>query len=63
MVSREEMEGLRERIEVGVEGIDEDVSEEGYCSLNLAGASSGEEAADVGVLTVGVLVGGAPKVT
>lgn len=29
MVSRDEMEGLRERIDVGVEGTDEDASEAG----------------------------------
>jgi hypothetical protein len=29
MVSSDEMEGLRERIEVGVEGTDDDVSEDG----------------------------------
>ena len=52
------MEGLRERIEVGVEGTDEDACEAGYCSLNLEGARSGDEAPDVGVL-----VGGAPKDT
>lgn len=61
MVSRDEMEGLRERIEVGVDGMEEDASEDGYCSLNLAGASRGEEAPDVGVLAVGVLVGGTPN--
>jgi hypothetical protein len=57
------MEGLRERIEVGVEGTDDEASEDGYCSLNLAGARRGEEAPDVGVLTEGVLVGSAPKGT
>ena len=31
--------------------------------MNLDGARSGEEAVDVGVLTDGVLVGGAPKDT
>jgi len=61
MVSSDEMEGLRERIDVGVDGTDEDASDHGYCSLNLEGASRGEEAAEVGVLTVGVLVGGAPN--
>jgi len=61
MVSRDDMDGLRERIEVGVDGTDEEASEDGYCSLNLAGASRGEEAPEVGVLTVGVLVGGTPK--
>ncbi len=29
MVSRDEMEGLRERIEVGVEGTDEEAMEDG----------------------------------
>jgi hypothetical protein len=29
MVSRDEIEGLRERKEVGVEGIDEEASEDG----------------------------------
>lgn len=29
IVSREEMEGLRERIEVGVEGMEDEVSEDG----------------------------------
>jgi hypothetical protein len=29
MVSREEIEGLRERIEVGVEGTDEEAKDEG----------------------------------
>jgi hypothetical protein len=29
MVSREEMEGLRERIEVGVDGTDDEASEAG----------------------------------
>jgi hypothetical protein len=63
IVSRDEMEGLRERIEVGVEGTDDEASEEGYCSLNLVGANRGEEDPDVGVLTLGVLRGGAPKGT
>lgn len=63
IVSSEEMEGLRERIDVGVDGTDEEASDEGYCSLNLVGANRGEEAPDVGVLTLGVLVGGAPKGT
>lgn len=63
MVSKDEIEGLLERIEVGVDGTDDEASEEGYCSLNLAGAKSGEEDPDVGVLTLGVLVGGAPKGT
>lgn len=63
MVSREEMEGLRERIEVGVDGMDDEANEDGYCSLNLDGARRGEEAPDVGVLAEGVLVGGAPKGT
>jgi hypothetical protein len=57
------MEGLRERIEVGVDGTDEEASEEGYCSVNLVGANRGEDDADVGVLTLGVLRGGAPKGT
>lgn len=55
MVSSEEMEGLRERIEVGVEGTDDEASEAGYCSLNLDGARGGEEAAEVGVLAVDAL--------
>lgn len=63
MVSREEMEGLRDRIDVGVDGTEDEASDEGYCSLNLMGANSGEEEPDVGVLTLGVLVGGAPKGT
>jgi hypothetical protein len=29
MVSRDEMEGLRERIEVGVDGTDEEANDEG----------------------------------
>jgi hypothetical protein len=57
------MEGLRERIDVGVDGTEEEASDEGYCSLNLIGANNGEEEPDVGVLTLGVLVGGAPKGT
>lgn len=55
MVSREEMEGLRERIDVGVEGTDDEASDGGYCSLNLEGARSGEEVVDVGVLALEVL--------
>ncbi len=55
------MEGLRERIEVGVDEIDEDVSEDGYCSLNLEGARRGEDVPEVGVLTVGLLVGDTPS--
>lgn len=52
MVSREEMDGLRERIEVGVEGTDDEASDGGYCSLNLEAARSGEEVVEVGVLVL-----------
>ena len=69
MVSRDEMEGLRERIEVGVEGTDDEASEDGYMtvvpgkgSLNFAADSKGEGAPDVGVRTGGGATA-APKAT
>lgn len=55
------MEGLRERIEVGVDGTEDDAREDGYCSLNFEGARRGDEVADVGVLTPGVPNVGVPK--
>jgi hypothetical protein len=61
MVSSDEIDGLRERIDVGVDGTEEDASEEGYCSLNLEGARRGDDVLDVGVPMAGELVGGAPK--
>lgn len=63
------MEGLRERIEVGVEGTEDEVSEEGYWllrpgkgSLNLAADNSGDGEPDVGVRTGGVATA-PPKAT
>ena len=50
------MDGLRERVDVGVEGIDDEeyddekCSPEGYDSLNLVAARMGEDEEDVGVL-------------
>ena len=60
MVSSEEMEGLRERIEVGVEGTDDEASDDRYCSVNLEGTKSGEEVAEAGLLVVVALEGMAP---
>jgi hypothetical protein len=62
MVSKLEMLGLRERAEVGVEGIEETdendreyVKSEGNASLNFWAERSGEGAAEVGAL-VGALM-------
>jgi len=56
IVSRLEMLGLRERVEVGVEGIEDDEKDPGYCkftgngSLNFVADRSGEECVELGVL-------------